>query len=115
MGLKLFSRVKKQNGFTMVELLIAMAITVIIGTALVMTVTQLFSVSIGDSNHMEAVKQVESALHYINRDAQMAKSEQVVVGSSLQLTWDDYTSGSKKTNQVTYSLVDGNLQRAHNL
>jgi len=81
-----------------------------------MSVAQVFSVSIASKNRMEAVKQVENALHYIDRDAQMAYN--VVPTSNdfpLVLTWNEWNvadndlTGSQ--HQVTYSIVSDKLQR----
>lgn len=59
-----------QGGFTLVELIVALAITAIIGSVISGAIFQIFNVSAANSNHMKAVKQVENALYYIDRDAE---------------------------------------------
>jgi prepilin-type N-terminal cleavage/methylation domain-containing protein len=65
---------KSQKGYTLIELLIAVAISAIIGTMLVVSLSQTMSVSWGGSKRMEAIKQVENAMYHINRDAQVAST-----------------------------------------
>jgi prepilin-type N-terminal cleavage/methylation domain-containing protein len=118
---KFFSGHKNQKGFTLIELLVAVAITAVIGSVLTMSIFQLFSINAADKNRMEAVKQVENALHYINRDIQMAatiipggESAPYLFSDRLTLKWTDYTGSSPVPNEVTYTLdADGNLSRNH--
>ncbi len=108
---RLFLIVNNQNGFTLVELLISLVIAGIIGVVIVATTLQIFIVSAADSDRMEAVKQVENALHWINRDAQMAfpNSFEPPAGdftdlNPLKLGWKDYTDPGLPVHSVTYSL-----------
>jgi prepilin-type N-terminal cleavage/methylation domain-containing protein len=115
--LKLHSSIKSQRGFTLIELLVAIAITAVIGSAIAMAITQILSVSIADKNRMEAVKQVENALHDINRDAQTASS--IVPTSNdfpLALTWNEwnvsYNDLTGPRHVVTYTITTNqSLQR----
>lgn len=108
---------QNQKGFTLIELLVAVAITAVIGSAITMAVNQLFTVSIMDRNRMEAVKQVENALHYINRDVQMAKADQIQPsvnsdGNFLELNRTDYTDPLNPVEVSTeYTITNGILQR----
>jgi prepilin-type N-terminal cleavage/methylation domain-containing protein len=114
--LKLNSSKTGERGFTLIELLVAIAITAVVGSTITIAITQVFSVSIVDRNHMEAVKQVENAVHYLNRDAQMAGSV-VPTGDDfpLVLTWNEWNVTendlSGPQHQVTYSIVSNNLKR----
>jgi len=117
---KVFPLNRNQKGFTLAEILVAVAITAVIGSVITMSISQLFTVSIADKNRMEAVKQVENALHYINRDAQMAKAFDIIPGSSvpftsgLHLQWIDYDISSEINNTVDYTLdADGDLKRVY--
>jgi len=65
---------KNQRGFTLVELVIALAITGIITGGITMTIFQIFSGNTRTSNHMTAVRQVQNAGYWISHDAQMAQS-----------------------------------------
>ena len=103
---------KGQDGFTLYELLIALAITGIIAVAVTMLIIQLSSSYSLNTNHMTAVKQVENAVHSISRDAQMAQNVQPVGGSGfpLYLTWVEWDNTS---NNVTYSIQNRTLLRAY--
>jgi hypothetical protein len=104
----------------MIELLIAMTITAAIGSAIGMTLFQLLSVTTTDKNRMEAVKQVENALHYLNRDAQSASSI-VPTGADfpLVLTWNEWNESdhdlSGPQHQVTYSIISNKLERTEQI
>jgi prepilin-type N-terminal cleavage/methylation domain-containing protein len=114
--LKLISSKTGERGFTLIELLVAIAITAIVGSTITIAITQVFSVSIADKNRMEAVKQVENAIHYLNRDAQMASS--IVPTSNdfpLVLTWNEWNVTendlSGPQHQVIYSIISNKLKR----
>jgi len=109
---------KNQKGFTLTELLVALAITAVMSSAIAMSVSQLFSVSIGDTNRMNAVKQVENALHYINRDAQQSSIDRsqipIITNTSLTsvplvLKWTNYVDN--KDYEVSYSVTGNDLIR----
>jgi len=89
---------KSQSGFTLIELLMALVITSIIGVVLVTTLSQTVSITWAGNKHMLAVKQVENALFYINRDAQSAASVSTA-GDWLRITRPD---GSL----IKYNLID---------
>jgi prepilin-type N-terminal cleavage/methylation domain-containing protein len=104
---------RARKGFTLLELLLAITITAVIGSAITMSISQLFSVNAADEGRMDAVKQVENALHYINRDAQMA-STIAPTGNDfpLVLTWNEWdvaaNSLSGPLHTVTYSINAAN-------
>jgi prepilin-type N-terminal cleavage/methylation domain-containing protein len=88
---------RNQQGFTLIELIMSVTITAIIAAVLITTLSQTVSISWAGNKHMQAVKQVENALFYINRDAQAAAS----IGTSgawLVITRTDGTV-------VSYSLI----------
>jgi Tfp pilus assembly protein PilE len=103
---------KNQIGMTMMELMLAFAISGIITTAVTMTFYQVVIGSVRTNNHMTAVKHVQDAGYWFGHDAQAAQS--VTLGPSsgfpLTLSWVDW---SGVNNTVTYSLVDmdGSLKK----
>jgi prepilin-type N-terminal cleavage/methylation domain-containing protein len=110
---------KNQKGFTLMELVVAIAITGIISGGITATMFQVFVGSARTSNHMIAVRQVQNAGYCVSLDAQMAQT--VVLardtdGFPLQLSWTDWDDN--KVYQVTYTLEDmtggsKQLQRSH--
>lgn len=69
---KLISIVKNQKGFTLVELIIAIAITGLIVGGIALTITQLFVGHAQSSGKITALTEVQNAGYHISRDAQMA-------------------------------------------
>jgi prepilin-type N-terminal cleavage/methylation domain-containing protein len=117
---EIFSKTKIQSGFTLIEMLLAIAITGIIITSISTIVVQTMTSSSTDRNRMQAVKQVENAVHWIDRDAQMANPSGWTNGLTpgttfadlLHLYWVDGTVNPSQIHDVTYTLnPNGVLQR----
>ena len=94
---------KNQKGFTLLEIVVAMAIVGIIGGGISMTLSQLIMGNIRTNNHMTMVRQVQQAGYWVSHDAQMTQI--VKLGASPgflpTLTWTEW-GGTK--NEVTYSI-----------
>ena len=120
-GVRLFH--KNQMGFTLVELMLAIAITGVITGGITMTIFQVFDANARTSNHMTAVRQVQEAGYWVSYHALMAQD--IVTGDDpatpgvtefLTLTWEDRYDDD---HQVVYSLEDRpsgsleNLQGVH--
>ena len=108
---------KNQRGFTLIGLLVAIAITGLITGGLTTTIFQVFTVNALTSNHMTAVRQVQNAGYWISHDAQMAQSvdtndDMVPPEEVLTLAWDLTEYGGTE-HQVIYTLVGNELKRAH--
>jgi hypothetical protein len=61
-----------QRGFSLMQLLIALAITSIVGTVITVSLWQTISVDGASNNHMLAISQVENAVYHLNKDLQMS-------------------------------------------
>ena len=108
---------KNQKGFTLMELMLAMAIGSIIIGAITMTIFQVVEGNARTSNHMTAVRQVQNAGYWVSHDTVMAQivvvDEDEDTGFPLTLTWTEW--GSNEVHQVVYSLADNELQRSHSI
>jgi len=105
---------KNQRGFTLIELVVAIAITALIIGGITMAIFQVFDVNSRSTTRMTAVKQVENAVHWLSRDAKMAQDVQPGENSGfpLNLTWVEWDN---TVNQVTYALENGGLKRSHSV
>lgn len=87
---------KKQGGFTLIELMLAIALSGIITGAITATIFQLVDGSARTNNHMIAVRQAQEAGFFVSRDAQMIQEEPVIERNvddeleSITLTWTDW-------------------------
>ena len=107
---------KNQRGFTLIELIVAIAITGLIISAITVTIFQLFSISARSDSHMLAVRQVQNAGYWISHDTQMAQSVETdggTTGFPLKLTWSN--EWDSNTYQVVYNLIeaDSELRRSY--
>jgi prepilin-type N-terminal cleavage/methylation domain-containing protein len=104
---------QSQQGFTLIELVIAIAVTGLLGVGVLMAFAQISRVNDSGNAHVVAVKQVENAVHSINRDIQMAQI--VTPGDSSGFpvtlswsTWGDPAASppvAPETIQIVYSLA----------
>jgi hypothetical protein len=85
-----------------VEMLIAVAITGCLVTALGMAVQQVFAVPERGNDQVAALHAVQNAAHWVSRDGEAAKAASG--GSGLTLTLPD-------DSLISYTLSDGELHR----
>jgi len=93
---------KSQEGFTLPELLITVAITGLIVSFLGMAVYQIITVTEYGSDKMVAMHELQNVAHWVSRDGQMAST--AIGGNELVLTLPNDSS-------ITYSVVDSELRR----
>jgi len=100
------------RGFTLLELMVALAIGALLSTGAAAAIYQLWNVNNIDSARVKAVKEVENAVHWLNRDAQMAQKVEVN-GTDywLKLTWVTWEENQKI--EVVYSLASDTLIRKY--
>jgi prepilin-type N-terminal cleavage/methylation domain-containing protein len=100
----------QQAGFTLVELLVAVAVTGIILSGITSAIFHVTNVSIASNNQMQTLKEVEAVIDQMRVDIQMAQTISYGVNEGFPLTlnrqdWDgNYT-------EIKYTLVSGELQR----
>jgi prepilin-type N-terminal cleavage/methylation domain-containing protein len=108
---KLWPISESQQGFTLIEVLVAVAITGFIGVGVATAVFQVINVNELSTNHVIAVKQVENAAYWINRDARMAQIIQPGGGAGfpLNMSWVEWDNTIRN---VSYAIINGQLQRS---
>ena len=107
---------RNERGLTLVELLIALALGGLLAAGITVGIFQIVTIPSGTSAHMTAVKQVESAVHWIRQDTWRAQGiididKDEDSGFPLTLTWVEW-EGDSAVHVVSYSITeDGNLIR----
>jgi prepilin-type N-terminal cleavage/methylation domain-containing protein len=91
-----------EHGFTLVELVIATAITGLIAGFLGTAIYQIFTASEYGNSRLTALHELQNAAHWFNLDGQRAMA--ATGGSGLTLTLSDDSS-------ITYSLSGTELRR----
>jgi prepilin-type N-terminal cleavage/methylation domain-containing protein len=98
---------KREAGFTLFEMLVAMAVG---GVLLAGLVTGIFQVLYGVEQikvKSIAIADIENAAHWITRDVVMGQSVSLVDGappvSQMSLSWTDYTEWAKQEPSASHS------------
>jgi len=103
---------KKQAGFTLIEMLVAMVITGLISLGASVSTTQVLNQTIHNNDYTTASHNAMNALHWISRDALMAQTVNGTTGfpatQSLSLGWQGWDND---TYSVNYTLTNGQLRR----
>jgi prepilin-type N-terminal cleavage/methylation domain-containing protein len=109
---------KKQEGFTLIEMIIALTLAAIIVTAVTMVTFQVINGSARSNNHMTAIREVQNAGYWVSRDFSMAQTWDDVdnpVTPALEiftLEWTEQLVGNK-THTIVYTLVGNELRRSY--
>lgn len=92
-----------EQGFTLMELVVAMAVAGVIFGVIGMGLYHLVSVPDYGNEKLTALHELQNAGHWFSRDGQMAENA-VPAGSKLTLSYPDDPA-------VVYNLLDGSLVR----
>jgi prepilin-type N-terminal cleavage/methylation domain-containing protein len=105
---------KNQRGFTLIEMLIVLAISSFVTGTTTMTIFQVLDGNVRTNNQMEAISRVQDAGYQVSQDAEQA---QTIVrtededGFPLTLSWTDWENNDQ--HEVIYSIANNKLQRQH--
>ena len=104
---------KSEKGFTLFELLIAMAIGMLISGGITATIFQVVNTNARSTNHMIAVRETQNIGYWISRDAQMAQNPYDDILQTppgfLSFRWTEWNG---KKLEVTYSFSGTTLVRS---
>ncbi len=108
-----------QKGFTLIEFLVALVITAILLTGLLLSIYQVVWGTDRSRSQVVSLTDVNHAALSIKKDIKMAQDTDLTDGdpvpqSSVTLTWINYTGfdeSENKTHYVTYNLTGTELYR----
>ena len=116
---------RKEVGYTIIELLVAVSIMALASVAAGMAMYQVFGGTEDNNNCMTALHQVQNAGYWISRDAQMAMSvnttNNLVFPGFLHMGWTEWDdTGTPTYHLIHYSLENGSnnlysLKRTHTI
>ncbi len=105
---------REQRGFTMIEMIIVVAITGFIGFGAASATAQVMTQAPRNSDFNAASSQAANAIHWISRDAQMAQTI-VTEGDSgfpLTLSWVEWDNS---VCESVYTLNDNEFYRSYSV
>jgi prepilin-type N-terminal cleavage/methylation domain-containing protein len=105
---------KGQKGFSLLELLVTLAITGLITTSITMVISQTFTGSTRSANHMAAVRQVQETGYWVSYYACSAQNLTITgeSGFPLILRWFDFGPPCKR-HKIVFSLNSSGLRGSY--
>jgi prepilin-type N-terminal cleavage/methylation domain-containing protein len=108
--LRLFHQ--NRAGWTLIELLVAIALTGMIALGASVSTAQVMNSTTRNNNFTTASRNAMNALHWMSRDAEMAQTINGIaafpVSQNLSMTWKGWDNTAYTAN---YTLVAGQLKR----
>jgi len=104
---------KGQKGFTLLELLIALALTAVVAIGITMAISQTFTGSTRSANHMVAIRQAQEAGYWVSYYGYSAQNTTItgVSGFPLILYWVDFDTS--QTQKIVFSLNSSGLKGSY--
>lgn len=105
---------KGEKGFTLLELLVGLAIIALISTGVTMAISQTFTGSTRSSNHMVAVRQVQEAGYWVSYYAYSGQNV-IITGDSgfpLILRWFDFGPPCER-HRIVFNLSSSGLRGSY--
>ncbi len=113
-------RAAHQKGFTLIEVLVVVAIVGMLAPVLSLSIVQVITGTNRNNTMVIALADVEHAAHFINQDLQMAQTTNLpaypqtvdlVTGGNVTLNWTDYYDNQATYHQSQYYLSGTQLKR----
>jgi len=105
---------KNQRGFSLIELLIVIALAALVTAGITTTVFQVFNMNSRTANRMAAVSQVQNAGKLVSEDILEAQSDKIVVnspdGEFLILGWTAQNGTAYAVNYTLESMPSGEFK-----
>jgi prepilin-type N-terminal cleavage/methylation domain-containing protein len=104
---------KKQSGFTLIEVLVSLAIISLISLGVTMATGQIINQTSKNNDCTTATRQALNAVHWISEDAQMAQilvSDPGDSGFPLRLEWKKWDNSE---HEVIYTLQNNKISRSY--
>ncbi|MFC1937482.1 type II secretion system protein [Chloroflexota bacterium] len=109
-----------QKGFTLIELMLVMAISGVLLSGLVVSIYRVSWGTIHTNADNVALSEINNAALWLKKDAQMSQTTNLTDGApaetTLELYWTDYTgwaTDETRNHSSTYSLSGTELLRTH--
>ncbi|OGO24926.1 MAG: hypothetical protein A2144_04460 [Chloroflexi bacterium RBG_16_50_9] len=111
---ELFRRNGGQKGFSLIEILAALAITGLIGAGAATATIQIFTQGSRNTDYTTASRHTMNAIYWISRDAQMSQNLSPAGGSGFPITlsWVEWDNSA---HQVIYSIEDDTIRRSYSI
>jgi prepilin-type N-terminal cleavage/methylation domain-containing protein len=100
-----------QAGYTLIEMLMVIAIMGLLTVAINQVIAHTVRISTTGTDSMTAIKQLESAFHWMNIDVQQAQQTEIERGNGfpLELSWTEW-DGTQ--HGITYAIVGSEIKRS---
>ena len=111
---KLGQITKSQKGFTLIEALVALVITGLIGLGASMASGQILTQGARNSDYTTASRNTMNAIYWVSRDAQMSQTIEPdeAGGFPLTLSWTEWDNTE---HQVNYYIQGDKLKRDYSI
>jgi prepilin-type N-terminal cleavage/methylation domain-containing protein len=103
-----------QRGFTLIEMIVVVAITGLIAAGASIAIVQVLNQSTRNTDYAAASRNTLNAINWISRDAQMAQIVEPngASGFPLVLKWVEWDNSN---HQVVYMLENDKIQRSYSV
>jgi len=105
---------KRQRGFTLIEIMVSVVIVGMIGFGVSAATSQIMKQSVRNRDYTTASQYTMNAIHWISRDAEMAQTIEIGEDSGFPLafSWIDWGT---TVYRAVYTVENGTLTRTYSI